>query len=383
MVSLGIPFFTLASGLDPMNIPKIDQFVEDYSSVLSRDQISELRNMAENHEKNTTEQAVTIIFPNRNGYELADIGLKVFRENGIGQKDTNNGILLLIATEEKKIRIVTGYGMEWKVPDTLAKQWIEEDIRPRVNTGDYPGAIRVFYERLEKKSPITTRSWESLGTDLFQESQSNSESIYLMGIIILCIGWVFLMPAILVSMIIKNRLKKELLHNGISVKEAKFSSTNKLLQSPESTSWYNKSTDASYTSYAKWDTENKSLSEHFPVLGITKKWFMVFVVSIVLSIIPDFIFDFSLVTQIVLPLCIFSCIFYVLVSRSIKESLKVLCESREFEEYKNGDKTLYDVVWLSPPSSNWGWSRNRGRSSGGGWGFRWGGGSSGGGWAWD
>jgi uncharacterized protein len=133
---------------DVMHFPQITEFVEDHAGILSPTDLSDLRQLALTYEKNTTEQAVTILFPNRGGRELADIGLQVFRENGIWQKSSNNGILLLIATEEKKIRIITGYGMGGKVPDLLASEWIESDIRPRVNSGDFAGAVRVFYERL-------------------------------------------------------------------------------------------------------------------------------------------------------------------------------------------------------------------------------------------
>ena len=55
---------------------------------------------------------VVVFIPSRNGNELFDIGMKIFSDNKLGQKEKNNGILLVIATEEKKIRIITGYGLE-------------------------------------------------------------------------------------------------------------------------------------------------------------------------------------------------------------------------------------------------------------------------------
>lgn len=131
-----------------MNMPQIQNYVSDFSNTLSTEEKNILEEKTHNHEKETGEQAVVVLFPSRNGYELADIGLKLFRENGIGSKEKDNGILLLIATEEKKIRIITGYGMEGKVPDTLAKRWIEEDVRPYVDTGNYRQAIENFYNRL-------------------------------------------------------------------------------------------------------------------------------------------------------------------------------------------------------------------------------------------
>ena len=81
--------------------------MEDFSSILSSDDLARIQATAQNHEKETGEQAVTVLFPTRDGYELADIGLKVFRENAIGSREKDDGILLLIATDEKKIRIIT------------------------------------------------------------------------------------------------------------------------------------------------------------------------------------------------------------------------------------------------------------------------------------
>jgi uncharacterized protein len=106
-----LAFFStsIVFALDVMNFPIIRDYIQDYSNVLSPEQIQSIRTRASNYEKSTTEQAYVVLFPNRDGSELFDIGLKIFRDSGIGQAGKDNGILLLIATEEKKIRIVTGY----------------------------------------------------------------------------------------------------------------------------------------------------------------------------------------------------------------------------------------------------------------------------------
>lgn len=133
--------------VDPMNLPQLTQFVTDFSNVLSADQISELSALAKDYETKTTNQLVTVLFPNRNGNELFDIGMNIFNDNQIGQKDVNNGLLLVISTEEKKIRIVVGYWLEGSVPDLLASDIIEQDIRPLVNNWDFYTAIKNFYTR--------------------------------------------------------------------------------------------------------------------------------------------------------------------------------------------------------------------------------------------
>ena len=102
--------------------------------------------LAKNIETNSGYQIVTVLFPHREGNELFDIAIKAFNENKIWDKERNDGLLLAIATEEKKIRIIVWYGLEWDIPDLLASQMIEEQIRPRVNSWDFHQAIKNFYK---------------------------------------------------------------------------------------------------------------------------------------------------------------------------------------------------------------------------------------------
>ncbi len=146
--------------IDPMNIPKISQWVNDYSNVLSTQEFNELNNIAKDYESKTTNQIVVILFPNRNWNELIDIWLKVFRENWIWQKDKNNWLLLLIATEEKKIRIITWYSLEWDIPDILASDIIEKDIRPAVNEWRFYDWVKKYYDRVI--SAIWTDEWKKM-----------------------------------------------------------------------------------------------------------------------------------------------------------------------------------------------------------------------------
>lgn len=105
-------FAASSTTVDPMNLPRLSEYVTDFSGILSAENIKNLREVARAYELKTTNQMVVVLFPNRDGNELFEIGMKIFKSNQIGQKDANNGVLLLIATDEKKIRIITGYGME-------------------------------------------------------------------------------------------------------------------------------------------------------------------------------------------------------------------------------------------------------------------------------
>ena len=133
--------------VDPMNLPKLTQYVTDFSNTLTTSQLADLNARAQSYDQQTSNQIVAVLFPNRNSNELIDIGMNVFDANKIWQAGKNNGLLLLISTEEKKIRIIVWYGLEDKIPDLLASRFIEENIRPLVNSGDFAGAIRMFYDK--------------------------------------------------------------------------------------------------------------------------------------------------------------------------------------------------------------------------------------------
>ena len=144
----GLFGITSADSINPIELPKFKYFVNDYSNVLTKNEFSELNELAKSIEQNSGHQIVTLLFPHRKGNELFDIALKAFNENKIWDKERNDGLLLAIATEEKKIRIVVWYGLEEKIPDLLASKIIEEVIRPEINNDNFYEAVKKFYEKL-------------------------------------------------------------------------------------------------------------------------------------------------------------------------------------------------------------------------------------------
>jgi len=170
--------FTHAA-IDPMNLPKLTQYVSDFSNVLDTQSLADLNMSAKSYDTQTSNQIVAVLIPNRNGKELFDIGMNIFDTNGIGQSDKDNGLLLVISTEEKKIRIIVWYGFEAKIPDLLASRIIEDDIRPLVNKWDFAGAVRAFYTR--SISAISSDEWT-----LYTQQPSNtqwSESFWMIWLI--------------------------------------------------------------------------------------------------------------------------------------------------------------------------------------------------------
>lgn len=137
--------------VDPLTLPQLTALVTDYSNVLDWLTLSWLNNDAFIIEQATSAQIASVLFPNRNGNELFDIGMRLFRESGIGQADKNNWLLLLIATEEKKLRIIVGYWLEWVFPDIRVRDLIESQLRPAINEEQRATAITLYHQAIQSR----------------------------------------------------------------------------------------------------------------------------------------------------------------------------------------------------------------------------------------
>ena len=192
-----------------MDIPKLERYITDFTDTLTVDELNELEAIAENYHNKTTNQLVAVVIPDRQGRELFDIGMKIFNDNGIGNKEVNNGLLLLIANNEQKIRIVVGYGLEDEIPDLKASQIIEKSIRPLVNEGQLFEAIKTYYIEGQKAidgSKIDTSRQEKAENFLYhlEKGWEASDFIILVAFILgLLTGWTirFLRPLLFIGKI--------------------------------------------------------------------------------------------------------------------------------------------------------------------------------------
>jgi len=123
--------------------PAPSQYIVDKAGVLRQQDIADIDKMLSDIERQTSCQVVVAIYESLpSGQALEDYANRLFRAWGIGKKEKNNGVLLLIFIKDRKLRIEVGYGLEGVIPDAIAKRIIDERIAPFFRSGNYGEGIK-------------------------------------------------------------------------------------------------------------------------------------------------------------------------------------------------------------------------------------------------
>jgi uncharacterized protein len=134
---------TLAA--DP-SFPFLTGRVVDAAALLTPEARSGLEAKLKAHEDKTSDQVVVATVPDLQGLTVEDYANRLFRHWALGRKKTDNGVLLLVAPKDRKVRIEVGYGLEGALTDALSKVIITTAIAPRFKTGDYAGGLNTGAE---------------------------------------------------------------------------------------------------------------------------------------------------------------------------------------------------------------------------------------------
>lgn len=105
--------------------------------MLSPSTEQQINQISAGHEQSTANQIVVATVPDLQGYSIETYGYQLGRHWGIGQQDKNNGVLLLIAKSERKVRIEVGYGLEGELTDAISSSIIQNDITPHFKRGQF------------------------------------------------------------------------------------------------------------------------------------------------------------------------------------------------------------------------------------------------------
>lgn len=122
--------------------------VVDAAGILSTDFERELTGRLAKLEDETQVQLVVATTPDLADRAIADYSLDLARAWGIGHADRSDGLLLLVAPAERKVRIEVGRGLEASVKDEVTAQILRDDVLPQFGTGDFESGIRVGVDAL-------------------------------------------------------------------------------------------------------------------------------------------------------------------------------------------------------------------------------------------
>ncbi|HEY4335643.1 MAG TPA: TPM domain-containing protein [Puia sp.] len=138
LLFLILPAVLRAQGVPVPAKPTPDRLVNDLANVMTPDQVSALEHKLVNYDDSTSNQIVVVTMPTIGDEDIEEYSVKLFKAWGIGNKKTNNGILILVSIDTRKVYITTGYGLEGAIPDVTAKAIIDNEIIPnfRSSTGD-------------------------------------------------------------------------------------------------------------------------------------------------------------------------------------------------------------------------------------------------------
>src|ERR671911_2961688 len=123
------------------SFPQLTGRVIDAANLLKPEERAALEAKLKAHEDKTTDQVVVATLRSLEGYEIEDYTNRLFRHWQLGQKDKDNGALVLVAPQERKVRIEVGYGLEGALTDALSKIIITTAVAPRFRQGDFAGGV--------------------------------------------------------------------------------------------------------------------------------------------------------------------------------------------------------------------------------------------------
>ncbi|WP_379548964.1 TPM domain-containing protein [Qipengyuania sp. DSG2-2] len=131
----------LATPLSAQEFPELTGRVVDAANIIPDGEEAALVQRLEQLEAQSQRQLVVATVPSLQDYDIADYGYRLGREWELGDAERNDGAILLVAPNERKVRIEVGYGLEGIMTDALSSIIIQNDILPRFRDNDYPGGI--------------------------------------------------------------------------------------------------------------------------------------------------------------------------------------------------------------------------------------------------
>ena len=161
-----------------LDVPQLKGYVNDYANMMSASARSKIEADLKAFERTDSTQVVILTIPSLEGEAPEDYSIKVAEAWKIGQKGKDNGIIFLVANQERKIRVEVGRGLEGKLTDLMAGRIIDLVVKPRFKRGDFDGgftagvhslidATRGEFKAQAERAPVRKRGISPYFTIIF------------------------------------------------------------------------------------------------------------------------------------------------------------------------------------------------------------------------
>jgi len=148
LTSLLSKLFLVGIAAAAVALPPLKARVTDLTGTLNASQRSALEQTLAEFEARKGSQVAVLIVPTTQPETIDQYAVRVQEAWKLGRKGVDDGVLLVVAKDDRKLRFEIGYGLEGVLPDAAAKRIIEEDITPRFKQGDFYGGIRAGTDRI-------------------------------------------------------------------------------------------------------------------------------------------------------------------------------------------------------------------------------------------
>ncbi|MDP8269691.1 MAG: TPM domain-containing protein [Candidatus Tenebribacter davisii] len=191
IILISVLFVFSVTALLSLDVPKLKSAVNDNAGIINAENERKLEALLRDVEGKTSSQVALLIIPSLQGENLEDYSLRVAQAWKLGQKEFDNGVLLLVALKEKKIRIEVGYGLESIITDAKSGYIIRNYMVPEFKQGDFTSGIT---SGLLAISGLVTKEFEITDEELAkynQQQKAGKRKQIPFGLIVFLIMFIF------------------------------------------------------------------------------------------------------------------------------------------------------------------------------------------------
>ncbi len=187
-------FLLLAQIAGTISYPQLHGYITDNANIITPEYREKITDLAERINKNTTVEIAVLTVQSLEGDSPENYAVNTFRQNGVGKKDKNNGLLILVSKDDKKYRFEVGYGLEGTIPDAMKVPIGDKIIVPHFKKEEYGEGI---YESMLAVEALVTNNTEVISKyGLNQNTEIPDWLLFVIIVIIIIIVLVILIVAL-------------------------------------------------------------------------------------------------------------------------------------------------------------------------------------------